>query len=68
MRVTFLLWQKAMRLTSSAATTGQLIFLSPFVSLGLIATVLGETIHAISIIGLAIIVAGIILAGKQATA
>ncbi|NND50720.1 MAG: DMT family transporter [Rhizobiales bacterium] len=68
MGVTFLLWQRAMRLTSSAATTGQLIFLSPFVSLVLIWAVLGETIHATSIIGLAIIVAGIILARRPSAA
>jgi len=61
MGVTFLLWQRAMRLTRHAARIGQLIFLSPFISLALIAVVLGEPIHATSIVGLAVIVAGIML-------
>jgi len=63
MGVTFLLWQRAMRLTGQAARIGQLIFLSPFVSLLLIGTVLGEPIHATSVLGLMIIVLGLILTG-----
>jgi drug/metabolite transporter (DMT)-like permease len=63
MGVTFLLWQRAMRLTRQAARIGQLIFLSPFVSLLLINAVLGESIHTTSILGLLIIVAGLILTG-----
>lgn len=61
MGVTFLLWQRAMRLTSHAARIGQLIFLSPFVSLLLIASVLGETIAWTSVIGLGVIVGGVLL-------
>jgi drug/metabolite transporter (DMT)-like permease len=63
MGVTFLLWQRAMRLTGHVAKIGQMIFLSPFVSLLLISTVLGESIHTTSILGLLIIVAGLILTG-----
>lgn len=63
MGVTFLLWQRAVRLTGQAAKIGQLIFLSPFASLVLINTVLGEPIHSTSVLGLLIIVVGLILTG-----
>jgi drug/metabolite transporter (DMT)-like permease len=65
MGVTFLLWQRALKRTANAARIGQLIFLSPFISLVLIGAVLGETVHATSWIGLAVIVAGLLLARRQ---
>ncbi len=65
MGVTFLLWQRALRLTAHAGRLGQLIFLSPFASLVLIATVLGERIHATSVAGLAVIVTGIVIARRR---
>jgi drug/metabolite transporter (DMT)-like permease len=61
MGITFLLWQHALRLTGHAGRLGQLIFLSPFVSLVLIATVLGERIHGSSVLGLSVIVAGLLV-------
>ncbi len=64
MGVTFLLWQRALRLTRHAARIGQLIFLSPFLSLVLIGEVLGETVHASSWLGLAVIVAGLLVTGR----
>jgi drug/metabolite transporter (DMT)-like permease len=68
MGVTFLLWQRAMRLTGQAARIGQLIFLSPFISLVLINVVLREPIHTTSILGLFVIVAGLIVTGKPIAA
>ncbi len=68
MGVTFLLWQQALRLTTDTGRIGQLIFLSPFVSLWLIATFVGETIHATSVIGLVIIVAGLLTAQRPTSA
>lgn len=62
MGVTFILWQRALSLTTNAGRIGQLIFLSPFVSLVMIGSVLGEAIHPSSVIGLAVIVAGLLLA------
>ncbi len=59
MGFTFLFWQRALRLTSHAARIGQLIFVSPFLSLVLIDTVLGEDVHVTSVVGLAVIVAGL---------
>lgn len=58
MGVSFVLWLFAMRLTESTARIGNLIFLSPFLSLVLIHFVLGETIHAATYGGLALILAG----------
>jgi drug/metabolite transporter (DMT)-like permease len=64
MGVTFLLWQRALKLTAHAARIGQLIFLSPFLSLVLIGEVLGETVHVTSWLGLGIIVLGLAVAGR----
>ena len=61
MGITFLLWQRALKLSSQAGRIGQLIFLSPFLSFLLIGEVLGEEIHPTSWIGLVIIVAGLVL-------
>ncbi len=62
MGVAFLLWQAAMRRTRNAARIGQLIFLSPFVSLWIIRVVLEEPVGAAAFAALAIIVSGIVLA------
>lgn len=67
MGITFLLWQRALRLTGHAARLGQLIFLSPFLSLLMIGAVLGETIHPTSWLGLAIIVLGLLTTGRPET-
>lgn len=64
MGVSFVLWLMAMRLTQSTARIGNLIFLSPFLSLVLIHFILGEDIHATTFAGLALILAGNLL-GKR---
>ncbi|MDA1075969.1 MAG: DMT family transporter [Proteobacteria bacterium] len=64
MGISFLLWQRALRLTSSAARLGQLIFLSPFASLLLIGLVLGESIHPASFVGLVVIALGILVSHR----
>ncbi|MDD9964359.1 MAG: DMT family transporter [Gammaproteobacteria bacterium] len=64
MGVAFLLWRYALALTANAARIGQLIYLSPLLSLGLIALVLGETIHPASVIGLGVIIAGLAVANR----
>ncbi|MFU8765705.1 MAG: hypothetical protein ACNA7T_14330, partial [Haliea sp.] len=51
----------ALRLASSVARIGNLIFLAPLFSLVLIATVLGETIHPATLVGLALIIPGVLL-------
>lgn len=57
--ITFILWMKAMQLSENNAKTGNLTFLSPFLSLIFIHFILGETIYVTTFIGLALIVSGI---------
>lgn len=64
MGLTFLLWQRALRLTAQVGRIGQLIFLAPFLSLVPIALVLGETIQPSSLLGLTIIVLGLLVTGQ----
>lgn len=61
MGVSFVLWLKALRLTTSAARIGNLIFLAPFLSLALIHFILGEDIHATTYAGLVLILGGNLL-------
>lgn len=61
MGLTFLVWQRALRLTGNAGRLSQLIFLAPFLSYLLIALVLKETILGTSLVGLAVIVAGLLV-------
>ena len=65
MGVTFLLWQRALSTARHAARIGQLIFLSPFVSLVLIDRVLGEAVHPSAIAALGLIVAGLVLVNRD---
>ena len=68
MGVAFLMWQRAMRLTDHAARIGQLIFVSPFLSLVLIDQVLGEPVGMRSVVALAIIVGGLVITGTPRAA
>jgi drug/metabolite transporter (DMT)-like permease len=61
MGVTFALWSTALRLSSGVSRVGNLIFLSPIVSLVFIATILGEPIDPATLAGLALIVPGVLL-------
>ncbi len=67
MGVTFICWQQALRLTANTARIGQLIFLSPFLSLVIIHFALGEEITTGAIFGLIVIVAGLYLARAKST-
>lgn len=57
--ITYILWMKAMQLSENNAKTGNLIFLSPFLSLLFIHFILGEKIFFTTFIGLAFIISGI---------
>jgi drug/metabolite transporter (DMT)-like permease len=61
MGVTFLVWLKALRSAKTTAHVVNLIYLVPFLSLLVIALVLGERILPSTLVGLFFIVAGIIL-------
>lgn len=58
--ITYLLWMKAMQLSTNNAVTGSLIFAAPFISLLFISTFVGEKIHTTTLAGLLLIVAGIV--------
>ena len=66
MGVTWMLWAGALRSASNASRVGNLIFLSPLLSLVLISQVLGEAIHPATLLGLALIVPGIVLQQRGA--
>ncbi len=57
--ITYVLWMKAMQLSTNNAKIGNLVFLTPFVSLIFIHFILKETIYITTFIGLVFIVTGI---------
>jgi drug/metabolite transporter (DMT)-like permease len=61
MGITFVFWLNALRLSSSTAKVGTLIFFSPFLSLIFIHFLVGEEILLSTIVGLAFIVLGTVL-------
>jgi drug/metabolite transporter (DMT)-like permease len=63
--VTFILWMKAMSLSENNAKTGNLTFLSPFLSLIFIHFILDETIYSTTFIGLIFIISGIWVQQKK---
>jgi drug/metabolite transporter (DMT)-like permease len=66
MGITFLLWLKALKYSSSTAKISNLVFLSPFVSLLFISFLVGEEIRVSTLAGLFLIIAGILLQQSMA--
>ncbi|MGF1758993.1 DMT family transporter [Photobacterium sagamiensis] len=70
MGITFVLWLNALRLTNNTARISNLIFISPFISLLLLATIIGEEIPPSTLVGLVLIVCGLLIQqwkGKKET-
>lgn len=63
MSVAFVLWLSALRLSQNAARVGNLIFISPFLSLAFIRFAVGEVIRPATVAGLALIVGGLLIQG-----
>lgn len=61
MGVTFVLWLTALKLTENTARISNLIFASPFISLALLATIIGEEIHPSTLMGLVMIISGLVI-------
>ncbi len=61
MGLTFVLWLTALNLSSTTAKVSNLVYLSPFISLLLVSFFIGEKILLSTMVGLAVIVAGILL-------
>lgn len=60
MGITFLAWLKALKCAKTTAHVVNLIYLVPFLSLVVIALVVGETIRLSTVVGLILIVTGIV--------
>jgi drug/metabolite transporter (DMT)-like permease len=60
MGITFVLWLTALQLSSTAARVGNLIYISPFLSLVFLWAIIGEQIHLATFIGLFLIVGSIL--------
>ncbi|MDD2468989.1 MAG: DMT family transporter [Desulfobulbus sp.] len=56
MSLTFILWLHALQLTHSAAKIGNLMYLTPFLSLLCLHLAVGEQVHQATFLGLAIII------------
>ena len=65
MGVTYLIWQRALALSTQVASVGQLIFISPLISLGFIQFILGEPVHIFTLIALPIILLGVFVVRKS---
>ncbi len=65
MGITFVLWLTALQLTTSAAKIGNLIYISPFLSLVFLHFIIGETIHPATFFGLSMIIGSIVLQELQ---
>jgi len=61
MGITFVLWLSALKLSENTAKVGNLIFISPFLSLIFIHFLVGEEILSSTFAGLALIVAGLLI-------
>lgn len=61
MGLTFVLWLRALQLSSTTARISNLVFLAPFVNLIFVHLVLGETIFISTIFGIILVVSGILI-------
>jgi len=61
MGITFVLWLRAMKLSSTTGRISNLVYIAPFLSLIFIHFFVGETIYVTSVAGLTFIVLGIII-------
>lgn len=60
MGLTFVFWLTALELSSTAARVGNLIYISPFLSLIFLRIIIGEEIHIATLLGLLLIVGSIL--------
>lgn len=66
MGITFVLWLTALQLSSTAARVGNLIYISPFLSLVFLWLIIGEEIHTATFVGLFMIVGSILFQEMKA--
>ena len=68
MGIAYVFWIFALRKTTSISRVGNLIFLSPVLSLVFISLILNETIQFATLIGLVLIIPGIYLQNRKSQA
>ncbi len=61
MGITYVVWLKALKLSSTTAKVSNLVYLSPFIALVFIRYAVGEIILVSTIVGLVLIISGILL-------
>lgn len=61
MGLTYVLWLKALQLSSTTAKVSNLVYISPFLSLMFVSIAVGETIYWYTVTGLILIIGGIVL-------
>lgn len=61
MSLTYVVWLKALSLARDTAQVGNLIYLTPFLSLGVISLAVGERISPATLVGLALVIGGVAL-------
>ena len=61
MGLTYVIWSRALSVARDPAEVGNLIYITPFLSLGFIAVVLGEPLRPATLAGLALVLTGILI-------
>lgn len=61
MGLTFVLWLRALQLSTTTARISNLVFIAPFINLIFVHLILGETIFISTIFGIILVVAGILI-------
>ncbi len=67
MGITFVIWQKALELSETTSEVGNLIYLTPFIALIFIGSVVGEKIGLWTVAGLLLVIGGIVLQSMDKT-
>ncbi len=61
MGITFVLWQSALKLSSSVARVSSLVFITPFLALLIVQLVLREAVLTSTVFGIVLIISGLLL-------
>ena len=67
MGLTFVLWMRALESAPSAGSVSHVVYLSPFISLLFLHTLVGEDILSSSIAGLCLIIGGVIFGSVKSS-
>ncbi len=67
MGITFVIWQKALELSETTSEVGKFIYLTPFIALVFIGSVVGEKIGLWTVAGLLLVIGGIVLQSMDKT-